>query len=96
MKCSLCLMYKSIPRQVASQSAQIKQNCLAQTYQRRNKRQVAGLGADGQYLPRASYFRLAKCPPGQIPPFRYQINLPGLGIDFYYKGIHPISPLYKG
>lgn len=70
MKCSLCLMYKSISRQVAFQSAQIKQNCLAQTYQRRNKSQVVGPGADGQYLLKASYFFLAKCPPDQTPSFR--------------------------
>lgn len=51
-KCSFCLMREYIPRQVASQLAQIKQNWLAETYQqsRRNNGQVAGPGADGKYL----------------------------------------------
>lgn len=56
-------MRESIPRQVASRLAQIKQNWSVETYQqsRQDNGQVAGPGADGEYLLRSSVL-LVKSP----------------------------------
>ena len=68
-------MRESIPRQVASRRAQIKQNWSVETYQQRRQDngQVAGPGADGEYLLRSSVL-LVKSPSNQVPSLGCEIN----------------------
>lgn len=98
-KYSLRLMRESVPQQVASQLAQIKQNWSVETYQqsRRDNGQVVGPGADGEYLLRSSAL-LVKSPSNTVPSLGCEIHCHALWIlvfclfvCFFHFGMHLVQ-----